>query len=93
MPHSLPIGSLLRKQPGQSRVETWEEERAREVLKAAGRITAFDVSDIYPDELREKCQNAARSGRMREEGFSIDCVRYSCANRRARHVLDEVVKW
>lgn len=53
------------------RQEDFTTERAKEVLKAMGKLIEFDVSDIPHDELKEKVELVERSRRMREADFSI----------------------
>lgn len=74
-------------------IEPWLVERAREILKAQGRLFDFKVEDMDQDELREKVENAARSRRMREEGCSITHERIGQASGSgSRLIWDEVMK-
>ena len=74
-------------------VEPWIVERAREVLRATGRLHEFQASDINPDELRELVGNVQHSRRMREAGLSITRENSSGSAGAGRGMIwDEVMK-
>ena len=73
--------------------EPWEQQRARQILIATGRLIDFHVSDIPDDELRQIVEIAARSRRMRKPDFSITRERYTFEPRTGTSLVwDEVMK-
>jgi hypothetical protein len=74
--------------------EHWQIERAREVLKATGRLHEFEVSDIAAADLRELVEIVQHSRRMREAGLSITREGRTCSAAAGGGLIwDEVMKW
>ena len=53
--------------------EPWMVERAKEVLRAMGRLIEFDWEDLDTDTLREVVANIRHSQAMHNPDFSISC--------------------
>jgi len=87
------LGKLWASRECKKQPEDFMAEKAKEVLRAMGKLIDFDVSDIPEDELREKVEIVARSKRMREADFSISQERHCSARRSGNSLIwDEVMK-
>jgi hypothetical protein len=80
-------------QPQPKPTETWQQERTKEIMIAMGRVTAFQVSDIDADHLREVVANIEQSRCMRDADFSITQENHCSAQRTGNGLIsDEVMK-
>jgi len=68
--HNIPAGLLKENQSAHPRLEPWEVEQARAILRATGKISDFRVEDMDKDNLREIVENVRRSRRMHGEELS-----------------------
>jgi hypothetical protein len=70
MLYRLPVGLLSRRQREHPGLEPWEEENARVILQAMGKLSNVTIDDMDKDNLREIVENVWRSRCLHGEAAS-----------------------